>query len=186
MNTVSRSGWGGLKVHFPGLPPFTLLSRFHIPGWEGLVFDLCLVSEEDLVFSLRLTEFCHLVLSLQLSFNWNDPILQMDEKTKAQKRAFCPMLLSQLVMEFILEHRSPDSPAMWKGIQRPASSTVNSSLLEAIKNQGSPPRTATVKIPSACMKCPLKISLMLWFYNIMLDLPDFKKPIIMTTPPDKV
>lgn len=52
---------------------------------------------------------------------------------------------------------------------------VSSLSLEAIKNQGSPPRTATVKISSAYMKCPLKIPLMLWFYNIMLDLPDFKK-----------
>ena len=33
------------------------------------------------------------------------------------------MLLSQLVMELVLEHKSPDSPAMWKEIQRPASST---------------------------------------------------------------
>ena len=68
------------------------------------------------------TEFCDLVLSLRLSFNGNDPILQMDEKTKAQKREFCPVLLSQLVMELVLEHGSPDSPAMWKGIQSPASS----------------------------------------------------------------
>ena len=70
MNTVSRSGWDGLKVNFPGLPPFTLLSRFHIPEWEGLVFNLCLVfdlmsswplltSAQDSLASLKALEaFC--------------------------------------------------------------------------------------------------------------------------------
>ena len=62
----------------------------------------------------------------------------MDEKTKAQKREFCPMLLSQLVMELALEHRSPDSPAIWKGIQIQYASSTDSefSITRSIQKPG--------------------------------------------------
>lgn len=119
--------------------------------------------------------------------NQNDPIFA-DKKTEAQKSdCLCPRLLSQFVMELAQEPRPPGSPALWKGIQSPASS-VDSEFPSSRSDQGpmltsqSSPRKDAVSVSEGV----LKISLTLWIYSIILDMPDFKKPIMGTMPSDKV